>query len=125
MKKILIVDDSEVNLFLLQAIFENDSNIEVEIISDSTKALSRLREGFHNMLILDLMMPVIDGFKILDQIKTDPGLMNLPIIVVSAKSDIKTVDKVTGYKVEAFFNKPIILKDIEDKIREVLGLTVH
>jgi two-component system, OmpR family, alkaline phosphatase synthesis response regulator PhoP len=120
MNKILIVDDSEVNLLLLQTIFENDNNIEVEIISDSTKALSRLREGLHNILILDLMMPVIDGFQILEQLKTDPDLMRIPIIVVSAKNDIKTVDKVMEYKVDAFFNKPIILKDIEDKIREIL-----
>ena len=120
MKRILVIDDSEVNLFLINSIFENEPDIQIHILSKSDKALSVLREGNFDLIILDLMMPHIDGFQLLAEIKSDVELKGIPVIVVSARQDKEAEQEVRKYGIEEYIRKPINLKSIENKIRSVI-----
>jgi len=120
MKKVLVVDDSEVNLYLFQAIFKMDPEIQVDIESNSTKAISRLREGYPDVLVLDLMMPHIDGFELLHQIKADPGINKIPILIVSARQDSEAYNRVMDFDVQGYIKKPIQMTEVESKIREII-----
>ena len=122
MKRVLVVDDSEVNLFLISSIFENVPDIHIHILNDSKQTLSVLREGTVDLLILDLMMPYVDGFQLLEQIKADSTLSHIPIFVISARYDKEAYDIVSQYKVEDYIKKPINLDEIELKIRQILHL---
>ncbi len=120
-KKILIVDDSEMNLFLLQSIFYGDDTIQTILESDSTKVLGHLRENIPDLILLDLMMPRLDGFQLLHEIRADPGFSGIPVIVISARHDQEAIEQVMDYGVEAYLKKPVNLKETEKTIRDVLA----
>lgn len=122
MKRILVIDDSEVNLYLIQTIFEEDKDIQVDIECDSTKALSRLREGSYQTIILDLMMPHIDGFDILKSLKSDPHLEQIPVIVVSAKHDEESISRAQSFSINGYIKKPIKMNVIENIVRKSLNM---
>lgn len=120
MKKILIIDDSEVNLYLIKSIFLEDSDIAVTIENNSRKALPLIRESKPDAIVLDLMMPHIDGFKILETIKSEPEIANIPIMVITARQDVDAEYRVSQYGVDAYIRKPINLREIDHKLREMI-----
>ena len=102
MSKILIVEDEEAIADLEKDYLEL-SGFEVEIASDGTSGLKKaLEEEFH-LVILDLMLPGVDGFEICRQIRE---VKNIPIIMVSAKKD--DIDKIRGLGLGAddYMTKP-------------------
>ncbi len=122
MKKLLIIDDSEVNLYLIESVFEQNTDIEVIIESQSTQAYDKIIAVKPDLILLDLMMPNIDGFQLLQQIRETPEIADIAIVIISAKTDDETVNKVKEYGVKNFIKKPINLEKIELMIRELLGL---
>lgn len=122
MKKILVVDDSDVNLFLIQTIFEDDPDIEIVLENDSTKTIQDIKRHNPNLIVLDLMMPFVDGFTLLHEIKADPGMKEIEIIVISAFLNDEAIDKVKNFGVVDFLHKPILLDEAESKIKSLLGL---
>ncbi len=122
MKKILVVDDSEVNLYLIQSTFEDNKNIQVDIESNSTKAIARLSEKKYDLLLLDLMMPIVDGFEILRKIKNNNLSPNTKIIVISAKQDQETIQLVLDYGALHYIKKPINLLEIESIVKKTLDI---
>lgn len=120
MKKLLIIDDSEVNLYLIKSIFQDDPDVDVTIESNSRQALPLIRKSLPDALVLDLMMPHIDGFKILELIKSEPGTSNIPVMIITARQDAEAEHEVSQYGVEAYIKKPINLKEIEYQLRNML-----
>ena len=120
MKKILVIDDSEVNLFLLQTILGEMDEFQIQIESDSSEAFSYLREGKPDLLFLDLMMPV-HGFDIIEQVKNDQSLCKIPIIVVTAMHDDDTKEKVIALRVDELIHKPIFAQDVQTLVRKYLA----
>ena len=112
----------EVNLYLIQAIFEDDSEVQVDIESDSTKVFSLLGEDYPDVLVLDLMMPNVDGFQLLQEINDDPDLNQIPILIVSARLDNEAYRKAMSYGVQGFIKKPIQMNEVEEKVRYMFSL---
>jgi len=121
MKKILVIDDSEANLLLINSVFEDNPNIKVIVESNSSKAVGDIKKSMPDLILLDLMMPHIDGFQILDQIKSDQEINRIPIIIVSARLDGEAKLRTSSYGVIDFIEKPISLDLIESKINKVLN----
>jgi DNA-binding response OmpR family regulator len=121
-KKVLIIDDSFSCLLLLQSLLEENQNLIVQVENDSTKALNRIADIKPNVIILDLMMPDIDGFQILNQIKTSQELKDIPIIILSALQDHKTKIKATTLGAIDFMEKPVNFDEVTKKIATYLGL---
>ena len=107
MKNLLVIDDSEINLYLVEAIFSDDPDINVVLIWDSRKALEKIKQIQPEMILLDLMMPHIDGYQILYQMKTDPDLSDIPVVILSARHDDESVKKAMEYGAADYIKKPI------------------
>lgn len=123
MKKIVIIDDSEANLFLVKSLFDEDKDrYNVIIESESKNALTILRKEMPDLLILDLMMPGINGFELLDIIKNDPELKNIPVLIVSAMEEAKAKDKVLSLGALYYIPKPIDLNEVKNKVNFLLDL---
>jgi DNA-binding response OmpR family regulator len=76
-----------------------------------------------DLVLLDLMMPDVDGWEVYQQMKADPKLKNIPVIVVTAKA--QSIDKVLGLhiaKVDAYVTKPFGPQELLASINKVLGL---
>lgn len=121
-KKILIIDDSETSLLLFNSLFENSNEIVVHSEKNSKAALNKITEIKPDIIILDLMMPEIDGFQILKKLKEDQYLMDIPIIILSAIHDNKTIARVKHLGAIDFIKKPFIVDEVIKTIQFHLNL---
>jgi serine phosphatase RsbU (regulator of sigma subunit) len=103
---ILIVDDNADNRELLSRILSRKGHATVMAVNGSD-ALDRLRQGPIDLVLLDIMMPVLNGIEALTQIKADPDLRHIPVIVVSAIDDVDNVVKCIELGAEDYLFKPV------------------
>lgn len=83
--KVLIVDDTEPARRLIRRILQAQGNFDLLEADDGRKAIEMAKSNLPDIIILDLMMPGIDGFGVLDALKADPRTAPIPVIVVTAK----------------------------------------
>ncbi len=84
MKKILVVDDEIGFTRLLQMNLEKTGNYSVRVVNDSTKALEAARIFHPDLALLDIVMPGMDGGDLVAQMKNDPTLAKIPVIMLTA-----------------------------------------
>jgi len=118
-KKILVVDDNSIHLFLIQNILV-DKNYDVTIADHPKKAVELISINEYHIIILDIMMPDMDGFQFLD-IKNSIELnKNTPVIVVSAKTDSWSIKNALDKGACDYITKPIENELVIRKVREIL-----
>lgn len=120
MKKILIVDDEPNIVMTLEYTFKK-SNYEVFIARDGQEALDILKTNFPDVIILDIMMPMVDGFATLEQIRKDDNLHHTKVMFLSAKNKESDVEKGLALGADAYLTKPFSIKKVVEKVEELLG----
>jgi len=115
-KRILVVDDSEDNRLFIAEILE-DNGYDFYIAQNGEQALEAVREHDVDLILLDIMMPRKSGIFVFREIKEDPALRGIPIIVISGASAATGVDITTG---EA---QPV--GSFSDQYPRALGATIH
>lgn len=105
--KILIVDDAEANLRLLEELLTKEGFEQVISTTDSTKTMDLVNAFQPDLILLDLMMPVLDGFAVLDQLSHHVGANEyLPVLVLTADATIATRRKALALGAKDFLTKP-------------------
>lgn len=82
-KKVLLVDDNEVNRYLAQYLLEQ-AGLDVLTAANGHEALRIAREQRPQLILMDIQMPVLDGYAATEQIKADPQLRSIPVIALTA-----------------------------------------
>lgn len=120
MKKILLADDqSDIRLLLRVTL---GKNFEVFEAGDGLSALNTVRQVIPDMVILDVMMPgEIDGLKVLDEIKSDPYLKSIKVVMVTARGQKQDYDDGIKRGADAYFIKPFSPLQLVSFIEEVLA----
>ncbi|MDJ1181958.1 hybrid sensor histidine kinase/response regulator [Roseofilum casamattae] len=118
---ILIVDDNPNNLAVLSD-FLDESGFEVRVARDGQSAIDKVNYARPDLILLDVMMPGIDGFETCRHLKADPNTEAIPIIFMTALSD--TVDKVKGLELGAvdYITKPFAQDEVLARVRLHLKL---
>lgn len=119
MKKVLIIDDEPDILQLVRDILKN--KYEVFTSQSAEEAISFLENNPVDLIILDIMMPRIDGWDFLWIIKGSETLRNTPVIVLTARADAE--DKLIGLKegIKHYITKPFLPDELTSKIKEIIG----
>lgn len=119
-QKILIVDD-DVNIAELISLYLTKECFDTRIVNDGEEALQQFKEYAPNLILLDLMLPGIDGYEVCREIRKTS---NAPIIMLSAKGEI--FDKVLGLELGAddYMEKPFDTKELVARVKAVLRRTV-
>lgn len=120
MKKILIVDDEPNIVMTLEYTFKK-SNYEVFIARDGQEALDILKSNFPDVIILDIMMPMVDGFATLEQIRKDDNLQHTKVMFLSAKNKESDIEKGIALGADAYMTKPFSIKKVVEKVEELLN----
>ena len=120
MKKILIVDDEPNIVMTLEYTFKK-SNYEVFIARDGQEALDILKTNFPDVIILDIMMPMVDGFATLEQIRKDDNLQHTKVMFLSAKNKESDIEKGIALGADAYMTKPFSIKKVVEKVEELLS----
>ena len=121
MKKILIVDDEPNIVMSLEYTFKKN-NFEVFIARDGQEALDILKTHFPDVIILDIMMPLVDGFETLEQIKKIEKLNHCKVIFLSAKNKESDIEKGMTLGADAYLTKPFSIKKVVEQVNELLGI---
>jgi phosphoserine phosphatase RsbU/P len=88
--RLLVVDDNEMNRDMLSRRLRR-LGYEVDVACDGAEALGLLSADSHDVLLLDIMMPGLDGYQVLERVKADAALRDLPVIMISALDDVDSV----------------------------------
>jgi DNA-binding response OmpR family regulator len=102
---ILVVDDNEMNRDMLSRRLKRQE-YDVVMAEDGEKALELLQVHNFDLVLLDIMMPKLSGYEVLEQIKKNPATQHLPVIMISAVDDLDSVVKCVEMGAEDYLFKP-------------------
>ncbi len=115
---ILIVDDREANVSLLEQILSEDGYTRITTTTNSLEVCALHRNNRYDLIVLDLQMPGMDGFQVMDGLKADESESYLPVIVLTAQSGHKLRALQAGAK--DFISKPFDLVEVKTRIYNML-----
>ena len=104
--RLLVVDDNKINRMLLSRSLETQGHI-VETAENGKEGLEKIRSGAFDLVLLDIEMPEMDGFQVLEACLNDVELRQLPIIMTSAMDELDAVVKCVELGAEDYLTKPI------------------
>ena len=119
-KKILLVDD-EVGLVDMMKMRLEANNYDVITAFDGNEALEKAKKENPDLIILDLMLPKMDGYKVCGLLKTDTRYSKIPIIIFSAMAQEKDKKLAEEVKADTYITKPFDPQVLLSKIKELLG----
>lgn len=115
MKKILVVEDNQVNLELVTQLLEDD--FDVTTAEDGAAGLEQARRVRPDVILMDLSLPVLDGWEATRRLRSDPELGRTPVIALSAHAARADVQRALDAGADAYVTKPID----EDELRATIA----
>lgn len=120
-KKVLLVDD-EVDFVDIVRTRLEANNFEVSVAYDGEEALEKVKEDRPDLIILDIMMPKINGFDVCRKLKTDQNYKDIPIIMLTAKFQANDIKFATAMGANAYITKPFEPQALLEEMRALLKL---
>jgi DNA-binding response OmpR family regulator len=118
MAKILVVDDDKSIVDLLQALLAHAGH-EVVVAMDGRAGLAAAKEGKPDLIILDVMMPDMDGFTVSGLLFQDPIMRMIPVLILTAKGQSRNIFELVP-NVRFYMDKPFDPPELLEKVRELL-----
>lgn len=117
---ILVVDDIEENRKLVKHSLK-DFDFQLVFAQNGQEALDRLKDVKIDLILMDLRMPIMDGYQAAVIIKEDPELKNIPLLALTASVMGKDLEKAKEYGFDGYLRKPVILDNLIEKISDFLA----
>lgn len=117
-KEILVVDDSVTNVFLLESVLK-EYGYSVSTALNARDAQKKIGIKKPDLILLDLLMPQIDGFGFIKELKETPAHSDIPVIVVSAVTEQESIQKILSMGAVEYIRKPVVLTSLIEKIEKV------
>lgn len=119
-EKILIVDDMPENIDILVALLEK--KYQVIVATNGIKALAIAKKTLPDLILLDIMMPLMGGFEVCSKLKNDKSTMDIPIIFLTAMGDVE--DKMKGFNLGAvdYITKPFQVQEVNVRVKTQIEL---
>ncbi|HMV54068.1 MAG TPA: response regulator [Rhodocyclaceae bacterium] len=121
-KRVLIVDD-EPNIVISLEFLMKREGFEVSVARDGEEALRKVEESTPDVMLLDVMMPKKTGYEVCQQIRANPSLSGVKIVMLTAKGRDTEVAKGLDLGADAYMTKPFSTKDLVAQVRALLGIS--
>ena len=121
MPRILYVEDNDDNIYLLRMRFELTGEHELLVAEDGARGVAMARAEHPDLILMDLELPVIDGWEATRQLKADPATRDIPIIALSAHALAGAREKALAAGCDEFDTKPVEFDRLMGKIVGLLG----
>lgn len=118
--RILLVDD-EPDLVQMVSVRLSASGYEVVPAYDGQQALDQVKQVKPDLIILDLMLPKLDGYKVCRLLKFDERTKGIPVLIFTARAQVEDVTLATECGADAYLTKPFEARALLGKIQELLG----
>ena len=112
---ILAVDDNRMNRLKLVRMLGKEG-YDVEQAEGGREALTMLRSNVFDLVLLDILMPEVDGFQVLREMKDDAALRDIPVIVVSAVEEMNSVDECLELGAVDYLSKPVDAESLKERV---------
>ncbi|MCK5111349.1 MAG: response regulator [Arcobacteraceae bacterium] len=120
-KKIAIIDDEQDILDILERFLSRSEKFDIEIFSNPQTALSKVKSGIYDLVLLDIMMPQMDGIDFLKEVKNSS--INTKVVMMTAYSTQDRMIDCEKIGADDYVTKPFVsLRDVENKVLDQLGL---
>lgn len=121
LKKILIIDDDEDIISLIKIILENE-NYNVTGAASGEEGIKTAIKQKPDLILLDIMMPVMDGWEILKMLRTEESTRKIPVAMLTCKTDVK--DKLTGLQEGAidYITKPFSPEELIERVDKIFKI---
>jgi diguanylate cyclase (GGDEF)-like protein len=123
--RIMMVDDEPIMMDVVQTFLEDAGYCSFHLVDDSTQALGRLREYRPDVLLLDLVMPKVSGFEVLQALRCEPEFKHLPVIILTSSSDAVTKLQALDLGATDFLSKPVDPSELALRMRNTLALKAY
>lgn len=120
-KKILIADDEQNIVISLEFLMKREG-FDVVVATDGDEAVRRIRSEMPDLVLLDVMMPKKSGFEVCQEVKADPALQSVRILMLTAKGRDTEVAKGLALGADAYMTKPFSTRDLVARVRSMLGM---
>lgn len=122
-KKVLVVDDEKDIVDILKYNLERENEFEVYTAKDGREALELTEQITPDLILLDIMMPEVNGFEVCKQLKNNSGTSKIPVIFLTAKEN--EIDEILGLEIGAddYISKPISPRKVLARIKSVIRRT--
>jgi DNA-binding response OmpR family regulator len=117
--RILVADDDPI-LCEFASVHLSSPAASIETVADGASALSLLSASPFDVALLDIEMPALDGFSLLEKIRAEPGLLHLPVIMLTGHEDIASIDRAFSLGANSFVTKPVNWRLLSYHVRYVL-----
>ena len=121
-KVILVIDDSSVTLHFLSELLKG-KGYRVLTARNGRQAICTMDSNSIDLVLLDLMMPQMTGYEVLEYIKSIPAINDMPVLIVSACNDQQSIDKAMNIGASGYFVKPLIIEDLLAKVDYLMAIT--
>jgi CheY-like chemotaxis protein len=113
--QILVVDDMPDNCFILQAFLEAEG-FEVDVAESGQEAIAKIELNLPMLVLLDVMMPDMNGYEVASSIRQNPHLIDLPILFVTG-IDVGSIPHIEQEKVNGVIHKPVDFEQLLEKVQ--------
>jgi DNA-binding response OmpR family regulator len=117
--RILVIDDDPI-LREFASVYLSTPETVVETMPDGNTALDRLLEGQFDVVLVDIEMPELDGFEIVQRLRAHENLQHLPIVMLTGREDIASIDRAYNLGATSFVTKPVNWRELSYQIRYVI-----
>lgn len=117
--KVMLVDNDPVDIMLFSELLKS-LNVEIIEVESGIEALKIMKEEKPHLIFLDIIMPIMDGFTLIETIRSNPGTANIPIIVMTSDNNMETRDRAFQLGADDFVNKLITMEDFFPRVRRFI-----
>ena len=121
MKRILMIDDEKEFCMVVKQNLETKGDYTVEIATDGRSGISAAMRHKPDLILLDIIMPGMSGFDVLRELKNKQETTSIPVVMLTAVGSEEAKEKALGMYDEEYIVKPVLLPDLDAKIRSVLS----
>lgn len=118
--RILVVEDEDNIATALEFLITREGYGHDRVASGAD-ALPRIRDTHPNLVLLDVMLPEVSGYEICERIRTDPGLADVKVLMMTARGSVIERRRGVELGADGFITKPFELKDLRDEVRRLLA----
>ena len=122
---IMMVDDEPTTMEVMRAFLEDAGYRRFVLVEDSTRAMAEIEEHRPDILLLDLVMPEVTGFEILQQVRAHSQLAPLPVIILTSSSDAETKLQALGRGATDFLAKPVDPSELTLRVRNTIAARAY
>ncbi len=120
--KILVVDDMPINLQLISSVLEREGNFSLVTVLDGKSAIRKAKTNYFDLILLDIMMPEMDGYEVCKILKSYPTTKDIPIIFLTALNEPKDIQKAFQYGAVDYISKPFSKEELTSRVHLHISL---